>query len=475
MREGTWTTYLTPAAAAVGLACAAPAAMGLVPAGAAAHGLGVSLLMSGAAGGLILRRMHRRGTRRLAESALAARAAGEVRPVRWGDDTLSPLVAAVNECLGHAESSVNAAEDEARRVSVELKVLAGQREQAEAVVAGIEDAVVVVDSSDEIVLANDAAATLFRFDAAEATGRPVEQVVADAHLVSMLREMRASGSRSRRVSEQSLDAAGETRHYRMTLMCLSERVGGAMMVLRDATREREAAKAKNDFVSGVTHELRTPLTSIRAYVEMLADGDAGDERTRREFVEIIQAEAERMAELIDNVLNISRIESGLVKFDRRPHSPTMIAERAFETIAPQAKLKGQSIKKELLPAIYQIEGDGELLYQVLLNLLSNAVKYTPEGGTVTLRLEADEDRKIIVTKVVDNGAGIPAADMPRMFQKFFRVEKNSKMAKGTGLGLPLVKRVIEHDHGGRVFVESVEGKGSTFGFELPMFGGKSAD
>ena len=476
MREGFWTTVLTPAAAAAGLACVTPGLLGGTATN-ATQTLGVALLLSGAGGGLLLNRLTRRGGRRMSALAAATAAGGELRPLSWPDDHLAPLAGAVNACLTHAQTLVADAAAEARRGEIELKLCADARDQAQGVICGIEDAVIVTDAFDEIVLANAAAGALFGFDAADAAGRPVERVVGDATIVSLIRDMRTSRSVGRRITEQQVDAAGAAKHYRLTLACLDggaaeddQRAGGVVTVLRDASKEREAAVAKNDFVSGVTHELRTPLASIRAYVEMLVDGEVADEKARGEFYDIIQTEAARMAALIDDVLNISRIESGLVKIDRRPHSPMMIAERALEVIIPQAKLKNIAVKKELLPAIYQVEADGDLLFQVMLNLLSNGVKYTPEGGTVTLKIEADEERNLIVTKVVDDGAGIPEKDMPRLFQKFFRVEKNSKMAKGTGLGLPMVKRVIEHDHAGRVFVTSVEGRGSTFGFELPMHG-----
>lgn len=476
MREGLPTSILTPLAAAAGAACVGPRFFGLTEPGGSFDTLGVALLMLSAGGGLLLHRLYTRGCRRLADSASQARKTGELKPVNWPDDQLSPLVAAVNDCMTMAERSVSDAEAEARRLAIELRLVMGQRRHAQAVIGSIEDAVLVTDPFDELLIANDAAARLFGFDCAAAERRPVDQVVADPKVVSLIREMRESRSMSRRVLEHEMQGGDRPRHFRVTLACLREesadvesaRSAGVVAVLRDATREREAAQAKNDFVSGVTHELRTPLSSIKAYVEMLVDGEATDEKTRREFYEIIQGEAERLSSLIDNILNISRIESGLVKIDRKPASPMLIAERALEVIQSQAKMKGIEIRKELLPALFQVTADHELLYQVILNLLSNAVKYTPEGGTVTVRTEVDESRKVLVLKVIDNGAGIPEKDLPHLFEKFYRVERNNGMAKGTGLGLPLVKRVIEHDHGGRVFVESAEGRGSTFGFELPM-------
>jgi two-component system phosphate regulon sensor histidine kinase PhoR len=476
VRQGLATNLLTPLAAAAGIACVAPRFFGLTEPGGSFDTIGVALLMTSAGGGLLLRRLYNAGCERLAKSAELAVRAGELRPVSWPDDQLSPLVAALNECMTMAESAVSDAEAEVRRLAVELRLVMGQRQQAEAVIGSIEDAVLVTDPFDELLMANEAAGRMFGFEAAAAERRPVEQVIADPKVVSLIREMRESRSLSRRVIEHEVQTAERRRHFRVTLACLrdesaeedSPRSAGVVAVLRDATREHEAAQAKNDFVSSVTHELRTPLSSIKAYIEMLVDGDAADEKARREFYEIIQGEAERLSSLIDNILSISRIESGLVKLDRRPASPMLIAEKAIEVIQPQARAKNIEIRKELLPALFQVIADHELLYQVILNLLSNAVKYTPDGGTVTVRTEVDEARKLLVFKVIDNGEGIPESDLSRIFDKFYRVERNSRMAKGTGLGLPLVKRVIEHDHGGRVFVKSAQGQGSTFGFELPM-------
>lgn len=476
MRQGLPTSFLTPLAAAAGVACVAPRFFGLIEPGSAFDTIGVALLLISAGGGLLLRRLYNIGFARLADSAARTVRTGELNPVIWPDDQLSPIVAVVNDCMSTAERAIIDAEAEVRRLAVELRLVMSQRQQAQAVIGSIEDAVLVTDPFDELLIANEAASRLFGFDPSAAEHRPVEQVIADAQVVSLIREMRESRSNSWRVVEHEMQVGERRRHFRVTMACLreeppqkdSDRSAGVVAVLRDATREREAATAKNDFVSAVTHELRTPLSSIRAYVEMLVDGEAQDEKTQREFYDIIQGEAGRLSTLIDNILNISRIESGLVKIDRKPASPMLIAEKALEVIQPQAKAKNIQINKELLPALFQVMADHELLYQVILNLLSNAVKYTPEGGTVTVRTEADEERRMLVLKVIDNGAGIPEKDLPNLFQKFYRVQRNSGLAKGTGLGLPLVKRVIEQDHGGRVFVQSTEGKGSTFGFELPM-------
>jgi two-component system, OmpR family, phosphate regulon sensor histidine kinase PhoR len=225
---------------------------------------------------------------------------------------------------------------------------------------------------------------------------------------------------------------------------------------------------KSDFVSNVSHELRTPLASIKAYAEMLVDGEAEDDRTRQEFYEIIQSEANRLGRLIDNILNISRIESGLVKVNKQVQSVTVVVKEAVDVIAPQARQKNLTVHEELAPVFYQSAIDHDTVYQAVLNLLSNAVKYTPDGGTVTVRMNVDEARRKVGVRIIDTGVGIAPKDLPFVFDKFYRAEGSSRLAKGTGLGLSLVKHIVEGVHQGRVIAESEIGKGSTFGFEIDL-------
>jgi len=225
---------------------------------------------------------------------------------------------------------------------------------------------------------------------------------------------------------------------------------------------------KNDFVSNVSHELRTPLASIKAYVEMLIDGEAEDDRTKREFYEVIQNEANRLGRLIDDILNISRIESGIIKVNKQPQSLTVIIKEALEVIEPQARQKNIKLLEHLTPVLYQVVGDKDMLYQAVLNLFSNAVKYTPENGSIDVETRYDEARKTVLVRITDTGVGIPPKDLPFVFDKFYRAEANSRMAKGTGLGLSLVKQIVETVHQGKMVVESQVGKGSCFGFELKL-------
>jgi two-component system phosphate regulon sensor histidine kinase PhoR len=384
-----------------------------------------------------------------------------------------PLTVAVNELLAATSKSTSDSSIKAKQLEIELKVATAERQHAQAIIYSISDAVLVTDTFDDLILANESAARTFDFDLAKAGRSPVEQVLRDQKVIDLIREMRQSNSaQGRRIVEHTVkNAAGDAKTYKITLSCVADKTetpAGVVAVMHDMTKEKEVAEMKNDFVSNVSHELRTPLASIKAYIEMLIDGEADDEKTKGEFYEVIQNEANRLSRLIDNILNISRIESGLVKINKQPQSLTVITKEALEVIAPQAKGRQINLNEQLTPVFYQTIADRDMLYQAVLNLLSNAVKYTPEGGTITVQTSVDEAKKKVITRISDTGVGIPPKDLPFVFDKFYRVEANNRMAKGTGLGLSLVKHIVETVHHGRIFVESTQGKGSTFGFELDL-------
>ena len=341
-----------------------------------------------------------------------------------------------------------------------------------AIIFSISDAVIVTNRFDELVLANDAAEKLLGFQLAPAVRKNIDRILSDGTLVRLIRETRSHGSGfTRKVVEHSIDNKGVPRTFSITLSCIvtpDEDVSGVVAVLHDVTREKDIARMKTDFVSNVSHELKTPLASIKAYVEMLMDGEAEDEDTKVEFYEIISTEADRLHRLIENILNISRIESGVVKVVREPVSLPGVVKQVLDVTASQAKLKGIKLVSHLAPIYCQVEADHDMIYQAVMNLLSNAIKYTPEGGQVTVSVGGDESNGVSFCEVCDNGAGISAEELPHIFDKFYRIKANNKLAKGTGLGLTLVKHIVETVHDGKLSVTSVEGSGSTFTFELPV-------
>jgi two-component system phosphate regulon sensor histidine kinase PhoR len=396
-----------------------------------------------------------------------------LRPMETAAPALGQLGGAVNDLLEMSERSVAEAARRVKELEIQLRVVAAERQDARAILHSISDAVLVTDPFDELVMANEAAGRIFQFDPSQARGRPMDQVLTDPKLIELIRDMRQSRTTSGcRVVEHVAGHGGAAgRAFKITLSCVSDEPGGpagVVAVLHDMTRQREVAKMKNEFVSNVSHELRTPLASIKAYVEMLLDGEAEDEKTTREFYEVIHNEANRLSRLIDNILSISRIESGLVQVNKQPQSLTVILKEAIEVIAPQARTKHITLSEKLTPVFYQTVADKDMLYQAVLNLLSNAVKYTPDGGTVTIETLVDEAARKVVTRVSDSGVGIPPKDLPFVFDKFYRSDANNHMAKGTGLGLALVKHIVETVHKGRLSVDSEVGKGSCFGFELEL-------
>jgi two-component system phosphate regulon sensor histidine kinase PhoR len=384
-----------------------------------------------------------------------------------------------NAAAGSAIADANKVATEAaliaKELEIQLKKVNDERQRAEAIVYNISDAVMVTDALDELVLANEAAATMFQFHLDASHRRPINEILHDSKFVSLIRETRqGDGGGGRRVVEQRVDTPAGERAFRITLSTLpgeaaEANAAGVVAVLHDITHEKEVSEMKNDFVSNVSHELRTPLASIKAYVELLIDGEANDEKTKREFYEVIQNEANRLGRLIDNILNISRIESGLIKADKKPQSLTAVIRDALEVIAPQAAQKNIRVVERLMPVRYQTTADRDMLYQAVLNVLGNAVKYTRGGGEIRVETTVDEARRKLVTRVIDTGVGIPAKDLPYVFDKFYRAEANNRVAAGTGLGLSLVKHIIEVVHHGRMFVESEVGKGSTFAFELDLY------
>ncbi len=421
---------------------------------------------------------------RLARTAAALTAADRAALLEAPHPDLRPLTFAVNDLVEQARATVARAMLQVKELEIQLKVATAERQHAEAIIYSISDAVLVTDPFDDLVLANESAARTFDFDLDRAPRTPVADVLKDPKMIEMIQEMRQSNSKSgRRIVEHHVRTPLGGRTFKVTLSCVADLPGaptaaaapggdlqpaGVVAVLHDMTKEKEVAEMKNDFVSSVSHELRTPLASIKAYVEMLIDGEADDEKTTREFYDVIQNEANRLSRLIDNILNISRIESGLVKINKQPQSLTVIIKEALEVISPQAGQKQIALREQLTPVFYQTLADRDMLYQAVLNLLSNAVKYTPEGGQIAVETLVDESKKIVITRIADTGVGIPPKDLPFVFDKFYRAEANNRMAKGTGLGLSLVKQIIEGVHKGRIFVESHVGKGSCFGFELHL-------
>lgn len=244
---------------------------------------------------------------------------------------------------------------------------------------------------------------------------------------------------------------------------------GRIIALRDITRERELDKMKTDFISVVSHELRTPLTSIKGYTDLLLSGAAGENsEIQTEFLGIIQLSTTRLSNLINDILDISRIESGTLKIKHEPIDYRHLVADTLRLMKAAADAKDISMDAALPETIPPVRGDADKVTQVLTNLVSNAIKYTPQGGWVKVSLEVTGDTSV-TTCVADSGIGVAPEDQAKLFQRFFRADNTStREAGGTGLGLVIAKTLIEL-MGGTIWLQSEPGRGSRFSFTLPLF------
>ena len=243
--------------------------------------------------------------------------------------------------------------------------------------------------------------------------------------------------------------------------------GGVIAVLHDITEQRRLDDARREFVANVSHELRTPLTNIRSYTETLLDA-AGDIPldTEKQFLGVISSESERMARIVTDLLTLSRLDYGRMELRMTRFSLSALLHKVADAMKFTAEDSGHELTVDAPDSLPEITGDRERIEQVVVNILSNAVKYTPSGGHIRLAACEGEKNTVRIT-VQDDGIGIPAEDVPRLFERFYRVDKaRSRAAGGTGLGLAIAKEIVEK-HGGHIELESEYGKGTTVHITLP--------
>ncbi|MEX0744384.1 MAG: ATP-binding protein [Phycisphaeraceae bacterium] len=453
----------------------------------AAHPLaaaGVAALSLGMAVGLVQHAWSRPARRRLEQTLARLQSLSQTGPPPIDGDRAAPATAADGDdldraiagVLGHMRERQDQLDDRQRELGLYVKLLELERQQLDAAVNAIGDAVLVTDARHTVGLANEAAAKLLNFEPGSAHDQPLHQVVRDAKLVELIREAgELPQGPARRHVEHRVGDGPDATVFDLMLARLNavaaqaeDATGGVVAVLRDVTRQRQVAEMHSDFVSSVSHELRTPLSSITAYMEMLIDGEAQDDPTRQEFYQIIQSETHRLSRLIDNILCISRIEAGLVEVQTEPLDLCGVLAEAVRLMSSQARAQRVELAEPDSHRPCMVHADHELLLQATVNVLSNAIRYTPAGGRVWTSLRILERTDSVEVSVHDTGAGIEAVDLPFIFDKFYRGSAHKTLAKGTGLGLNLVKHVVETMHGGRMSVSSAPGAGSVFTFRLSM-------
>jgi len=356
-----------------------------------------------------------------------------------------------------------------REVEAEIREksasLAHERNRLEMILRNIGDGVVVTDADNAVLLMNRAALHLLGCVDGEPIGEDFLGLLQDKAFQTLWRD--TAEQHAPLVREEMTIREPEPRTVAMTrneIPDLAHGRPGHVTIMHDVTKERDIDRMKSDFVSSVSHELRTPMTSIKGFVHtLLRKPDIPPEKARH-FLTIISQESDRLLGLIEDLLTISRIEAGALQLERRAVHLQRELERAAESIEPQRVKKSLSISIDVDEGVRAVRADPEKLYAVLLNLLDNAIKFTPDNGAVTLA--AKRTSRGVEISVQDTGIGIPESELERVFERFYRVQRPNEEHAGTGLGLFIVKQIIEQ-HGGTIEAESVVGKGTRFTIVLP--------
>jgi two-component system phosphate regulon sensor histidine kinase PhoR len=403
----------------------------------------VAALLGFAIGGTVLRPLGRLA--RAARSIAAGNLSERVRPRPSGE--VGDVADAFNQMAKSLEEIVGAISQERTRLVAVLDSSA--------------DAVLALDSEGRITLTNQAAERILGRSQQEMIGNPFVWVMPDDQVVQALRVCREEGSQKTCLVERP--------NRQCLQVTIAPIIGGgewtALAVFHDVTEARRVEQTRRDFVANVSHELRTPLASIKSVIETLSSGALDDRAAAQDFLSRADAEVDRLVQIVEELLELSRLESGQAPLAEEPVNMGEVLSRAVERLRPQADKKKLNLTLDVAADLPAIMGDADRLERAALNLLHNAIKFTDGGGSISVSAAPGDD--VVTVEVSDSGVGIAAEDLPRIFERFYKADRARGSGGGTGLGLAVVKHVVEA-HGGAVSVESLEGHGSTFRFSLPV-------
>ena len=353
----------------------------------------------------------------------------------------------------------------AARLDRTIQTLTEERNLSSAILGSMVEGVAVVNGSERLVFANPGFAEILGLDVPPTSGSALVEVVRQTELLEAVRQVLGGEPRV-----QSEIVTGTLRQHFFAITVAAVRAGdttGAVVVLHDITELRKLERVRRDFVANVSHEFRTPLTAIQGFAETLLAGAIDDPQNRTRFLEIILEHSRRLARLTEDLLMLSKMDAERLELEIRRLSVSQLIESCLETAQRRGAEKDLRISVNMPQGLPDIAGDRRRLAEVLQNLLDNAIQYTLPGGQIVVSAKAMEEQ--IILTVSDTGIGIPKADQPRIFERFYRVDvARSREAGGTGLGLAIAKHLVEV-HGGRLWVESEVGQGSQFHFSVPFF------
>ena len=345
------------------------------------------------------------------------------------------------------------------RVKETMSLVTAERDKMAVILAHMGDAILAVDGEGRVTMVNSAAERILQLSRENAAGRTFIEVVRDYELDAMLQSCLKSGE-----EQTDLVEIGARRQSLGVIVTPFKGEPGCLMLIQDLTEMRKLETARRDFVANLSHELRTPIASLKALTETLQAGAIDDPAVAGDFLGRMSAEADRLAQMTEELGELSRIESGQVSLNKEPVDLPDLVARVLDRLRAQAERAGLLLETRIAPGLPRVPADKSRLEQVLVNLVHNAVKFTAPGGRVSVTASSDADH--ITVSVADTGVGISADDLPRVFERFYKADR-ARAGGGTGLGLAIAKHIVEA-HKGRIWVDSVEGRGSTFSFSLPL-------
>lgn len=394
-------------------------------------------------------------SRPLSEMSVIAKAMAQ------GDFSRKVYVQSKDE-IGELAIALNAMSDE---IKSKIQSVNSEGAKLDLVLSSMFEGVIVTDADENIILANPSLRKLFLIDSNPEGRKPLE-VIRNNAVDDMVE--RIIKDKQQLATEEIVINLPEEKILKVNGVPImsNNRLEGAILVFHDITELRRLEKIRQDFVANVSHELRTPIASIKGYAETLLDGALQDKANAKEFINIIYQDANRLAALINDLLELSRIESGKLKMSLTENDPVSLIKKGVMVIEQQAKAKAIILTLKLPQGLPKVRVDETRFAQVVINLLDNAIKYSSEGARVTISAKVADN--FLQIDISDTGMGIAEEDLPRIFERFYRVDKaRSRELGGTGLGLSIVKHIVSA-HGGQVWVNSQLESGSTFSFTIPL-------
>ncbi len=375
--------------------------------------------------------------------------------------------------LGELGENIN---DMARKLGKRLRQSEEEKTRMEAILRNMSDGLVLTDAKGKIMMGNAALNSLFGIDYSNIEGRTLMEALRKAELMDLVERIAESGEKTSR----EIEVTHPRELYLMATaapFALQGEISGTVLTFHDITRLRKLEEVRKDFVANVSHEIKTPITAIKGFAETLIEGALDDKENALKFLDSIKNNSERLNSLVNDLLTLSRIELGDVKIEKKAVNLDEVIDTVFTTLKDKAAKKKLFLKKILPAAPMELEADKDRLIQILLNLVDNGIKFTEAGGVTIgvksekLKIESEEEKDYMVISVEDTGIGIPKKHLPRLGERFYRVDRaRSRELGGTGLGLAIVKHLVKVQDW-KMEIESTEGRGTMVRLLCPVQAG----